>query len=101
MTAYGASRPLLSVPARVSYLITLEAFKPGGGDYSSCPEADLAGGIRNRMGGEQIFSSPATKIPPWAWTGLGGGSVAPDDAPKAISAQTRWAILYFRYTMKV
>ena len=40
-TAVGASRPLPGVPAEVGLLNPQAALDLGGGDYSSCPSADL------------------------------------------------------------
>jgi hypothetical protein len=41
-TAIGAFRPLPSIPAKVGSLNPKPAFDLGDGDYSSCPEPDLA-----------------------------------------------------------
>jgi hypothetical protein len=48
MAAFGASRPLPYVPAKVSFLITQRAFSGHSGNWSSCPTPVIHGGRLRR-----------------------------------------------------
>lgn len=59
MTAVGASRPLPSVPTKVRLLNRLSTLDLGGGDYSSCPTADLRPPRGERWRGVRFFRKSA------------------------------------------